>query len=106
MAKARKPAQRFGIAEWYGKSFILLGQDQRQHFAAIQGKPESHQQPCPFQKSPDKIIHCNKTGGVCSLRLYSKDANGEVAIAAPPRDRIRCTCPNRFKQDGTIYQWV
>jgi hypothetical protein len=102
----KRPQARFGIGEWYGKSFIRLGKSKRKAFAGIQGSPECHKQICPFQTSSEKTVYCNKVGGVCSLRLYVKDAQGKVSVADPPRDRLRCTCPNRFKEGQKIYEWV
>jgi hypothetical protein len=103
---AKRAQNRFGIGEWYGKSFLRLSKAKRKAYAEMQGTPESHKQICPFQTSPEKTVYCNKTGGVCSLRLYVKDDAGSVSLAAAPRDRLRCTCPNRFKQGQTIYQWI
>jgi hypothetical protein len=44
---------------------------------------------------------------VCSLRLYVRAAEtATVTVAAEQEGRLRTTCPNRFKEDNTIYRWV
>ncbi len=77
----------------------------------MQKLPQRSQPPqiCPFQSgsSESDAVHCNKSGGVCSLRLYNEDpTTGLVKVADGPDGRLRCTCPNRFKEDGWVYQWV
>lgn len=49
---------------------------------------------------------CNKKGGVCSIRMYVKNAEGRVYVADEPDGELRTVCPNRFKQDQLIYRWV
>lgn len=36
MARTRRPQQRFGIGEWYGKSFVTLTPEERRYFAESQ----------------------------------------------------------------------
>ncbi len=105
MAKGKtpKPQFRFGIGEWYGQLFSSMTAEKRLELEAA--RAERTPQACPFQSTPDKFVRCNKEGGVCSLRLYAKDAKG-VRIADPPRHQLRTTCPNRFKEGGIIYRWV
>ncbi len=53
---------------------------------------------CPFQHNAT----CNKKGGVCSLRAYQQISDGPVAGMGP----LITTCPNRFLESDTIFQWV
>jgi hypothetical protein len=87
---------------------MLLTPEERRKFADMQKMTRRLRvgQPCPFQSTPGDVVNCNKESGVCSLRLYVKRADGQTAPADPPKDRLRCTCPNRFKEDKTIYHWV
>lgn len=103
--KEPKPRRRFGIGEWYGKSFTTLTTEERRFYASIQSlsKDEKPKQPCPF-KLGNPV--CTKAGGICSLRLYEESpATGEVKVAAE-RSTLRVTCPYRFEQDGTVYGWI
>lgn len=107
MAKVKKPQQRFGIGEWYGRSFALLSAEERKRFADLQKikRRQRQPQPCPFQSLPGKQSPCTKESGVCSLRLYVKTGD-DVRFADPPRNELRCTCPNRFKEADDVYRWV
>ncbi len=104
----RLPQQRFqiryGIGEWYGKSFLALSDQERRDLARIQSvaKKARPKQICPFQSFESKVI-CTKDGGVCSLRLYEKPALSAEARAAGP---LVTTCPRRFEEEGAIYEWV
>ncbi len=106
-AKKRKPQYRFGIGEWYGKSFVHLSVEERRVFAEIQGLPEDQRptQLCPFLSRVDKPANCWKPGGICSLRSYEKTPEGEVRVDSRASS-IRTTCPSRFEQAGTIYSWI
>jgi len=53
---------------------------------------------CPFQTE----ARCNKKGGVCSLRQYHQVGDGAVSGTGP----IITTCPQRFLEANTIFQWV
>jgi|SRR5579864_987496 len=97
---------RFGIGEWYGRSFTELSPAERRFYASIQLDEEKPSQPCPFLSKPGKSVPCWKTGGICSLRLYERSkATGFVRIN-PDRSTYRTTCPSRFEQDNTVYRWV
>jgi Restriction endonuclease NotI len=103
--KAKSPKLRFGIGEWYGFPLTALTAEQRRTFADIQSLPKAKRPSvrCPFQKDAD----CNKPGGVCSLRLYTKSLDtGEVRPAGGEDGQLRTVCPSRFEQDQLIYQWV
>lgn len=108
VARERRNQRRFGIGEWYGKLFTELSQGERLSYAERQqlAKKMRSQQPCPFQSTPENTIACNKDGGVCSLRLYTRSgADGDMQIAEGDDGHLRTVCPKRFEQDGTIYQW-
>ena len=102
--KKAKDQFRFGIGEWYGHSYVQLTADERLSYAQMQGldKKARPVQPCPFRPGI-----CTKTGGVCSLRLYHREATtGEVQPAAGDRGMLRATCPNRFLEGGLIFPWI
>ncbi len=111
MAK-QQPAKaqfRYGIGEWYGHSYITLTPDQRRTYAELQNL-EVKQRPaqsCPFRAEPVGAGVCTKIGGVCSLRLYHREAaTGEVVVASGERGMLRATCPNRFLERGVIFSWI
>jgi len=86
---------RYGIAEWYGHDLLALTDLQRQSLAdtALNG----HERPCPFRGGS-----CTKSGGVCSMRLYTADG---VHINEPAGATV-IMCPCRFEQDGTLTRWL
>lgn len=104
--KPRLPRRRFSIGEWYGIPLTTLTPDERRHFANIQSlkKAERPEILCPFQ-STETV--CKKKGGVCSLRLYEEDRESKLvnAIEGVP-GFLRTTCPYRFEENNTIYEWV
>lgn len=100
MAKAkRKQAPRFGIGEWYGRSFLDMSEFDRRNMAGIAyAHSESGidpQLPCPFKGGL-----CNKKGGVCSLRLYNPTGDGEAEALAGQEGDLRPICPSRLKNDA------
>lgn len=103
--KIRRSQFRFGIGEWYGKSFASLAEGERRHFAELQFSSGATPPNCPFLSSPGSSVLCFKKGGVCSLRLYEKAEDGAVT-GASGGSTLRTTCPARFAQSGTIYQWI
>jgi len=104
----QKSQFRFGIGEWYGKSFADLSGEQRRQYAAIQLMPkeERPKQPCPFLSRPSRPISCHKEGGICSLRSYERSRPTGLVTIDSRRSPLVTTCPSRFEQDGTIYKWV
>jgi len=103
----RREVRRFGIGEWYGELFTGLSPEARRSRAALQRPGPLPDVPCPFLSRSGFNVRCNKKGGVCSLRLYVRDpTTGDVAVAPDDQGRLRTTCPNRLKEDGTIYRWV
>lgn len=106
MARARRPQHRFGIGEWYGKSFVNLTPQERRYFAEIQEIPETDAPPCPFLSTKGHTRPCIKhhIGGVCSLRSYEQA--GELVQVNPAGSSLRATCPSRFEEDGVVYRWI
>lgn len=106
---ARKPKVRYGIGEWYGAIFSRLSPEERKKYARIQTieKKKRPEIKCPFRSSVEAGAVCTKEGGVCSLRLYQLDSNSNVVDIAPGKSgTLVTTCPNRFQQDKTIYEWI
>ncbi len=108
-AREQKDQRRFGIGEWYGRLFTELTQEERRLYANLQRSPKKMRsgQPCPFQSTPTNAVSCNKEGGVCTLRLYSRSkAGGEARVAEGDDGELRTVCPKRFEQGGSIYSWA
>jgi hypothetical protein len=107
-AGAKKTRWRYGIGEWYGRSFVQLTPQERRYYASIQAIPkvERAPQPCPFQSKPGNVANCGKPGGICSLRSYEKAPASGLVTVDSRSSSLRTTCPNRFEQDGTIYRWI
>ena len=102
--KSKSKADRFGIGEWFGRSFVKLTTDERQFFSAEALKkmgPDTP--PCPFVG--DGTSPCTKQGGICSLRLYhlTDEGTGEAIPVHGTDGDFRTLCPNRFKQANAIY---
>jgi hypothetical protein len=94
--KEKKPTLRYGTGELYGHDFTALPAGR---IRAL-GNATFKSQPCPFRGGG---FMCNKQGGVCSLRQFSK-TGGDVAPvdAASPV----ATCPNRFYDSGSALSWA
>lgn len=107
-AKEPKPQFRFGIGEWYGKSFVQLTAEQRKRYAEIQllDKDVRPAQACPFLSSGRRSVSCWKIGGVCSLRSYERSRVTEEVGVSTRGSTIRATCPSRFEQGRLIYSWI
>lgn len=100
---------RFGIGEWYGKSFVRLSPEERKHFADIQSldRGERPQHLCLPRSTSSVEIQCTRDGGVCSLRRFHRSSdNAQVSVAPNRLGRLRTTCPYRFQQNGTIFSWI
>lgn len=102
MGKANKERKSsYGIAEWYGRVFRTLSQNERLELVE---KPKGAA--CPFMLArPDlaprgKTV-CNKDGGVCSIRSFTPDNAGNVSFGP-----ITASCPNRFLDKGTIFSEI
>jgi len=105
IAKADRKKQFYGIAEWYGQRFIGLSNDTRRKFA----QAKNTTMPCPFFHQVPALgpqsgnLHCNKAGGVCSLRNFHPPLKPADDITFGP---ITATCPNRFLENGTIIRHI
>lgn len=110
---ARKPTARYGIAEWFGKGVETLTPAQRTECA----EQAIHQDTtgdlaaapiCPFLSTLIPGAQCNKAGGVCSIRQYTKGPEGDGQPVAG--SKVATLCPSRFLEpmtDGqTIFQWI
>ncbi len=101
---------RFGIGEWYGRSFVKLTPEERQEYAELQfmKKKDRPEQPCrPRMRGADEFIPCTKTGGVCTLRQYQhNEETGRVAVAPEQKGTLRTTCPYRFEETGIAFEWI
>lgn len=94
MAEPKKSqTPRYGIAELYGRCLEDLEANEIRRLASAPRKSE----PCPFRGSV-----CNKNGGVCSFRLYKADGSHGI----PADNTIVSLCPQRFREAGTIFEWV
>lgn len=95
----RPPAPRYGIAEWYGRSFLDLDPTQRQTMARIARDDAAEPPPCPFQHRRS----CSKKGGVCSLQRVQWVAPDRMG--SPVGLRV-VTCPHRFDEAGVVVRWL
>lgn len=91
---------RFGIGEWYGRSFAALPPNERVRFADLQFTGGSVPD-CPFLRRP-----CWKKGGVCSLRSYEHLSDSGVVRLDQRGSTFRTLCPSRFEESAQIYRWI
>lgn len=110
---ARSPAPRYGIAEWYGKDIAAMTPTEREQCARVATAQDEtgdlgDAPACPFLSTLKPNSLCNKTGGVCSIRKYTRNADGSGCAAAS--EKVVTVCPSRFLEatmDGqTIFNWV
>lgn len=97
--------QRYGIAEWYGRSLADMGAEERRLLAekALAGTGAMD---CPWQSQAGSAVKCGKVGGVCSLRVYEATSAGQ-AVPLSGEDAGFCTtCPKRFYERGDVFCWV
>ncbi len=106
----RQIQERFGIGEWYGRSFTELTPEERQGYAELQflKSKDRPEQPCrPRMRGTEEFVPCTKAGGVCTLRQYRRDnEREEVTVAPGQRGTLRTTCPYRFEEAGIAFQWI
>ncbi len=96
--------KKFGIGEWYGRNFLQLTSEERGEFSRIsEGLHKT--MVCPFRSRPGAEKPCSKSGGVCSIRQY-EELDGNSALVEGQDGSLRATCPNRFQEQKTIYDWV
>jgi len=92
----KKPVIRYGVGELYGFDLTMLTPARIHTLANAPFKS----QPCPFRGSES---FCNKNGGVCTLRRFSKAAHK----VEPVQDvSLVATCPNRFYDNNTALAWT
>lgn len=106
MAKsAKKKKQFYGIGEWYGDLYADLPTLKKKAYANTKFTtvicPYFAQVPALGPKSGK--LHCNKKGGICSLRNFHEAVIPGDDITFGP---ITATCPNRFLEDGVIVQHI
>lgn len=100
-------APRFGIGEWYGRSFVRLTRDERKAFANTALTHSKENAPiCPFLSTTIKSVKCMKKGGVCSLRLYEANEERGALGVTSEEGKLRVVCPHRFKQNNTVYSVI
>ena len=92
----KKPVIRYGTGELYGFDFAALPAERIRSLANAAFKS----QPCPFRGGGSL---CNKPGGVCSLRQFSKTGPD----VGPIEDTsLVATCPTRFYDAGVALSWA
>lgn len=94
--KAKKPTLRYGIGELYGHDFARLPPDRVRALANATFKSQQ----CPFRGGG---FLCNKKGGVCSLRQFTK--RDEVVVPVAGASPV-ATCPNRFYDSQRALTWA
>jgi hypothetical protein len=104
-AKPKKKKQFYGIAEWYGRRYIGLSDQERKDLTTTKNTDVD----CPFFLQVPALgpksgnLHCNKKGGVCSLRNFHPPLTPTDDITFGP---ITATCPNRFLEEGVIVKHI
>jgi hypothetical protein len=91
---------RYGTGELFGFDFSALPAERIRELS----RASQRDIVCPFKPAqPEKPApKCNKKGGVCSLRQFEKDEQGNIAGKGQPVT----TCPNRFLEGNLIPEWV
>ena len=104
MARSRSstPAQRYGIAEWFGRDIVALNKQERAELAAS-ASTRKRTQLCPYQTQYwGEKVWCGKAGGVCSIRQYESSPDG----SGTPLGGQTAVCPFRFYEQGTAVRDV
>ena len=97
---------RYGIGEWYGRSFAKLTPEERREFAKLQTLAKKDRPDMMCAPRGGNAL-CTKDSGVCSLRLYRQDtASGAVSIVSGTSGVLVTTCPCRFDEGKVIYEWI
>jgi hypothetical protein len=103
-SRVKGEAPRFGIGEWFGRSFVKMTPDERREFADLALGPAG-KRPCPFRSARGEEP-CRKKGGVCTLRLYTPVGDGAAVPLGGAQGDLRAVCPHRFEQDGVVCRTV
>jgi len=100
---------RYGIGEWYGRSYTEMSSADRVALAHHQARPRSDRQQimCEPRSIGGVGPPCNKEGGTCSIRKYVRvaDSDGSARISTIPNGLVT-VCPNRFLEAGRMFAWV
>lgn len=87
--------KRFGAGELFGRAVASLPPAEIRQLSQTSHKTVI----CPFKADN---AQCHKSGGVCTLALYERDAKGTVSISPP----LITTCPSRFLEKSIVFKWV
>jgi len=87
--------KRYGAAELFGQAVEQITTSDLQRASRADHKRIR----CPFKL---ENARCHKKGGVCSLVLFEREADGNVRISGRPVT----TCPARFYEGEIVYRWV
>ena len=90
---------RYGIAEWYGHSFVRLSALERRQLAGV-ALASGSAPPCPFR---DGGPTCRKRGGVCSFQRYEEGEEGRTGAA---QGDPAILCPERFGEGHVLVDWL
>ena len=114
MPKESAEITRFGLGEWYERSFVCMSPAERRAWAAREIRKRDDRPVCSclhdymlLRADPPRNANdrCNKQGGICSLRQYVRSSS--IVTAQVGNEGRLCTvCPERFKQSSMIYRWV
>lgn len=100
---------RYGIGEWYGRSFVELSTEDRMALAQLQELPKNEwdKMVCLPRVKDGLFPSCNKEGGVCSIRKYVRvaDTDGQACISTKPNELVT-VCPRRFLEAGRLFSWI
>jgi hypothetical protein len=103
---APKLRRRYGIGEWFGRSFVEMSAVERAEVAQAISRGEADRL-CPWRSRSGQPRACTKKGGVCSLRLYEQNTDtGEVWAPGGDKAGFCTTCPERFYEDDMVFAWI
>ena len=91
----QRPSKRYGAAELFGRSLIGISPKELRTLSSTENRNIA----CPFK--PDHAT-CHKKRGVCSLAIYERGVDGNVAASNSPVT----TCPSRFLEGSVVFRWV
>ncbi|MFL6759257.1 NotI family restriction endonuclease [Sphingomonas sp.] len=97
----RGSADRFGVAEWYGRLIETIPVEQRHEYGEL-GASKLSGLPCPFRQAASPGAECKKKGGVCTLRKHTQAPDGTVTVIPP----LVTLCPSRFWEGNLIFERI